>query len=94
VCAKCGSVVSVTELKPNMAIFKRVEVKDCRASGAVLKEPNYHNFTRRHCTVCKSDDHVYLVQIPRVFRYLCSELSSVNIRVQLQIEHPMRLKNN
>uniref|UniRef100_A0A915EIV6 DNA-directed RNA polymerase n=1 Tax=Ditylenchus dipsaci TaxID=166011 RepID=A0A915EIV6_9BILA len=90
-CAGCGSIVSVTNLDQNMAMFKRVE-SAFKAQNRIEKESNYHNFTRRHCSVCKRDDQVFLVNVPRVFRYLCAELSAVNVKVQLGVSHPKDIK--
>lgn len=56
------------------------------------RSSNYHKLTKQHCFICKKDDKIYLTQIPRVFRYLCAELSAVNLQIKLKIEHPKDLK--
>ncbi|KAI1729932.1 RNA polymerase rpb2, domain 7 domain-containing protein [Ditylenchus destructor] len=91
-CANCGSLVSVAQLRPHMAISRKIE-SAFHKHNATIKDTNFHNAMKRHCTVCKRDDQVFLVQIPRVFRYLCAELSSVNVKVQLGISHPKNLKH-
>ncbi|KAK6048751.1 hypothetical protein COOONC_13744 [Cooperia oncophora] len=34
---------------------------------------------------CGKEDEVYLVQVPRVFRYLTAELAAMNIKIHLGI---------
>ncbi|CAK5039260.1 unnamed protein product [Meloidogyne enterolobii] len=82
VCGRCGSIVSVSQLKPHMAMLKY---------GAI--EDDFQKFTQIHCSLCKKDDQVFQVQIPRVFRYLCAELSAVNVKIQLSIAHPRDIKH-
>ena len=38
--------------------------------------------------MCGESDEIYLVQVPRVFRYLAAELSAMSIKISLDIEHP------
>jgi DNA-directed RNA polymerase beta subunit len=40
------------------------------------------------CMTCNQTDKIYYLQVPRVFRYLTSELSSVGIKVMCDIGNP------
>lgn len=37
---------------------------------------------------CKQNDEIYNVQVPRVFRYLTAELSSVGIKIKVTVADP------
>uniref|UniRef100_A0A183BY36 DNA-directed RNA polymerase n=1 Tax=Globodera pallida TaxID=36090 RepID=A0A183BY36_GLOPA len=77
VCARCGSIVSVTRLRPHIAMAKYR-----------MRPHQTQKFTRSHCSICLKEDQVFQVQVPRVFRYLCAELGAVNVKVQLSLSHP------
>jgi len=89
VCARCQSIMSVTKLKSGLAMMKQVDSENCQR---VVKTRNYHNYTRRHCTICKSDQDVYAVRVPRILRYLSAELSSVNVKLQMGVAHPSEVR--
>ncbi len=38
------------------------------------------------CKTCESTDHIDIVAIPYVFRYLCTELVSMNVKLSLGIK--------
>ena len=38
------------------------------------------------CQSCKQKDQIDIVAIPYVFRYLCTELVSMNIRLKLEVQ--------
>ncbi|KAK5981293.1 DNA-directed RNA polymerase beta subunit [Trichostrongylus colubriformis] len=40
---------------------------------------------KQMCRNCGKEDEVYLVQVPRVFRYLTAELAAMNIKIHLGI---------
>lgn len=37
------------------------------------------------CKVCGTNEHLALIDIPYVFRYLCVELAAMNIKIRLNI---------
>lgn len=37
------------------------------------------------CKVCGTNEHLALIDIPYVFRYLCVELAAMNIKTRLKI---------
>ncbi|KAL3123172.1 hypothetical protein niasHT_010342 [Heterodera trifolii] len=76
ICARCGSIVSVTRLRPHIAMSKYK-----------TRPHQTQKFTRSHCSICLREDQVFQVQVPRVFRYLCAELGAVNVKVQLSLSH-------
>ncbi|VDM58705.1 unnamed protein product [Angiostrongylus costaricensis] len=43
------------------------------------------------CRNCGKEDEVYLVQVPRVFRYLTAELAAMNIKTHLSINEPSKV---
>ncbi|KHJ81991.1 hypothetical protein OESDEN_18318, partial [Oesophagostomum dentatum] len=50
------------------------------------------DFTERQvCRNCGKEDQVYLVQVPRVFRYLTAELAAMNIKIHLGINDSSRI---
>lgn len=83
VCARCGSILSVTQLRPQIAMLK-YQTTDINQT---------QKFTRVHCTICRKEDQVFQVQVPRVFRYLCAELAAVNVNLQLGIAHPRNVRH-
>ncbi len=89
-CGKCQSIVSVTKLKSSLAMLRRV---DSEMRQLMLRERDYHHYTRRHCALCRTDEHIHLVAVPRILRYLCAELSSVNVKLQLGVAHPSQIKH-
>jgi DNA-directed RNA polymerase I subunit RPA2 len=38
------------------------------------------------CKYCNSGSHIDIIAIPYVFRYLCAELVSMNVRITLEIQ--------
>uniref|UniRef100_A0A8R1DTA8 DNA-directed RNA polymerase subunit beta n=1 Tax=Caenorhabditis japonica TaxID=281687 RepID=A0A8R1DTA8_CAEJA len=84
-CRRCGSLLSV--------------LMSSRAGSHLLKkkknnlddnEPIDYTETQR-CRTCFQDDQVYLLQVPRVFRYLTAELAAMNVKIKLGIEHPSKI---
>ncbi|KAI6225647.1 DNA-directed RNA polymerase [Aphelenchoides besseyi] len=80
-CARCSSIVSVTKLKP--AIVKPPQ----KFSDEVMDKQV------AHCLLCGGSSEVYDVQVPRVFRYLTSELSSMGIQLRCEIKDPKERGN-
>jgi len=89
VCARCQSIMSVTKLRSGQAMLRRVNTE---MRQEVKKARDYHNYTRRHCTVCKSDQDVHAVRVPRILRYLSAELSSVNVKLEMGVAHPSEVR--
>ncbi|KAI6228988.1 DNA-directed RNA polymerase subunit beta [Aphelenchoides fujianensis] len=75
-CARCCSIVSVTKLKP--AIVKPAQ----KFSEEVVDR------TQPHCLLCGGCSEVFDVQVPRVFRFLTSELSSMGIQLRTNVKNP------
>ncbi|VDM26767.1 unnamed protein product [Toxocara canis] len=48
---------------------------------------------RERCLLCDKDDQIYIIEVPRVFRYLTAELAAMNVRVQLSIKHPSQISH-
>ncbi|TPX42598.1 DNA-directed RNA polymerase [Synchytrium endobioticum] len=70
VCTGCGSLLSTMALKAQ-------GVGDVGGIGP--RE-------RIVCRACQSGKHIQIVAIPYVFRYLCTELVAMNVKLKLQIE--------
>ncbi|XGW22868.1 hypothetical protein V3C99_005246 [Haemonchus contortus] len=75
-CRRCGSILSV--------------LMDTKTKAAALKSrkgtSSADDYTEKQiCRNCGKDDQVYLVQVPRVFRYLTAELAAMNIKIHLGI---------
>lgn len=64
----------------------------CKACGSILSPiatpSSYLDPTARtvHCQICKSSDHIDVIAIPYVFRYLSAELMAMNVGMKLQID--------
>jgi DNA-directed RNA polymerase I subunit RPA2 len=44
---------------------------------------------KRHatvCTICNDGDKIDVIAIPYVFRYLCTELAAMNVKLRLEFE--------
>uniref|UniRef100_A0A7I4XVI5 DNA-directed RNA polymerase subunit beta n=1 Tax=Haemonchus contortus TaxID=6289 RepID=A0A7I4XVI5_HAECO len=75
-CRRCGSILSV--------------LMDTKTKAVALKSrkgtSSADDYTEKQiCRNCGKDDQVYLVQVPRVFRYLTAELAAMNIKIHLGI---------
>jgi DNA-directed RNA polymerase beta subunit len=51
-------------------------------------DPALANHNKPVCLICGRSDQIYDLQVPRVFRYLAAELSSVGIKMQCKISDP------
>ncbi|CAL1265847.1 unnamed protein product [Larinioides sclopetarius] len=49
------------------------------------QEPPFNVYKEWTCRLCGSNEDVVLIDIPYVLRYLCAELASVNINVNMEI---------
>ncbi len=62
----------------------------CTACGSILSPiatpTSYLDPSSRsvHCQICKSSDHIDVIAIPYVFRYLSAELMAMNVGMKLQ----------
>ncbi len=45
-------------------------------------------YSGQNCLLCDGTDQVYNMQMPRVFRFLAAELSSVGIRLFCEVQNP------
>lgn len=84
--------VAESEVPENGGVTRKV-YKDTRTrclerTAVFERQTQVHNFSSRHCIVCSRADAVHLVQVPRVFRYLCAELASMNVKVVFDVAHP------
>ncbi|XP_064598141.1 LOW QUALITY PROTEIN: DNA-directed RNA polymerase I subunit RPA2-like [Liolophura sinensis] len=68
-CTRCGSILSPTMEKPV-------------SSSAVA---SYEMTRHWKCGVCESREHIELITVPYVFRYLVAELAAMNIKVELEV---------
>uniref|UniRef100_A0A914DCQ7 DNA-directed RNA polymerase n=1 Tax=Acrobeloides nanus TaxID=290746 RepID=A0A914DCQ7_9BILA len=73
ICRRCGSLLSATRLRPEL-----IKMNEKRIS---IK-------SKEVCLQCGESDEIFLVQVPRVFRYLAAELSAMSIKIKLSIEKP------
>ncbi|CAB3408318.1 unnamed protein product [Caenorhabditis bovis] len=81
-CRRCGSLLSV--LMSNRHVHTAVR----KRKG--IDEPIDYS-EKQECRSCGRDDQVYLLQVPRVFRYLTAELAAMNVKIKLGIEHPSKV---
>ncbi|KAI8803708.1 hypothetical protein BJ742DRAFT_761195 [Cladochytrium replicatum] len=77
VCKLCGSVLS--PLAWSAAQSRGAEEDGGREGIRGVRE-------RVSCVVCKTSKGIEVIAMPYVFRYLCSELVAMNIRLRLEIE--------
>ncbi|GMR53854.1 hypothetical protein PMAYCL1PPCAC_24049, partial [Pristionchus mayeri] len=75
-CRRCSSLLTVLM---STKVYAKRKSKN---------QPNVDYTERQTCRNCGKDDQVFVVQVPRVFRYLTAELASMNVKLKLSIEHP------
>lgn len=57
------------------------------SAGALRAEDSFQtNRTKAMCRLCKDGSQIGSVQIPYIFKFLVTQLSSVNINVKLETE--------
>ncbi|CAI4223171.1 unnamed protein product [Auanema sp. JU1783] len=76
VCRICGSILSVFMKSKEARVDERFKETE---------SDNNDYSDRQTCSNCSKSDEVYLVQVPRVFRYLASELAAMNVKMQLGV---------
>ncbi|KHN78016.1 DNA-directed RNA polymerase I subunit RPA2 [Toxocara canis] len=81
VCARCGSLISV---------LRCANIKSPNDKPEVFVRDHSE---RERCLLCDKDDQIYIIEVPRVFRYLTAELAAMNVRVQLSIKHPSQISH-
>ncbi|UMM10247.1 hypothetical protein L5515_000112 [Caenorhabditis briggsae] len=84
-CRRCGSLLSVlmSNKKQSFANKRRFHEEN---------EDAQLDYTEtQRCRTCDRDDQVFLLQVPRVFRYLTAELAAMNVKIKLGIEHPAKI---
>ncbi|EGT55139.1 hypothetical protein CAEBREN_31579 [Caenorhabditis brenneri] len=81
-CRRCGSLLSVLMSNKQSHIVRKKKTND--------NEPIDYTETQQ-CRTCGREDQVYLLQVPRVFRYLTAELAAMNVKIKLGIEHPSKI---
>jgi DNA-directed RNA polymerase I subunit RPA2 len=63
----------------------------CKGCGSILgimamKNPGAGTKASTiECMVCNTPDHVDIIAIPYVFRYLCTELAAMNVKLKLDV---------
>ncbi|XP_049533651.1 DNA-directed RNA polymerase I subunit RPA2 [Anopheles darlingi] len=72
ICQRCGSL-----LGPLDSVTRRVAINS-----------NEFQQTPASCRLCQDDCEIGHVEIPYIFKFLVSQLSSVNINVKLQLSYP------
>uniref|UniRef100_A0A5S6QQ32 DNA-directed RNA polymerase subunit beta n=1 Tax=Trichuris muris TaxID=70415 RepID=A0A5S6QQ32_TRIMR len=70
-CKRCGSLITIAHRKA-----------DQQTRSSVMQNDSMKN---RFCATCKTGDHLRMLTIPAVLRYLIAELSSVNIGMRFQL---------
>ncbi|KJH48262.1 DNA-directed RNA polymerase, beta subunit [Dictyocaulus viviparus] len=73
-CRRCASLLSVS-----MSV--KASATQARKGTACINDST----ERPICRNCGKEDEVYLVQVPRVLRYLTAELAAMNIKVHLEL---------
>ncbi|KAJ1361555.1 hypothetical protein KIN20_020832 [Parelaphostrongylus tenuis] len=79
-CRRCGSLLSV------LMNVKAAAVKSRKGTACVDDSTE-----RPVCRNCGKENEVYLVQVPRVFRYLTAELAAMNIKIHLGVNEPSKI---
>ena len=72
VCKKCGSLLSPLHLKEGDMKLEE-GASECGGGGI-------------WCVVCETGSEIDIIAVPYVFRYLCTELAAMNVRLKLEIE--------
>lgn len=80
VCRRCGSLLSV------LMNVRAAAIKSRKGTACVDDSTE-----RPVCRNCAKEDEVYLVQLPRVFRYLAAELAAMNIKIHLGVNEPSKI---
>ena len=65
----------------------------CRLCGSILspvmvRSQNTSSTSKSHveCVTCKTSKGIEVVAVPYVFRYLCTELVAMNVRLKLEVK--------
>ncbi|CAI5439933.1 unnamed protein product [Caenorhabditis angaria] len=85
-CRRCGSLLSVL-----MSSRQGMHLEQ-RKKGTIAAPVDYSE--QQTCRSCGKEDQVFLIQVPRVFRYLTAELAAMNVKIKLGIEHPSKIQGS
>ncbi|XP_002742157.1 DNA-directed RNA polymerase I subunit RPA2-like [Saccoglossus kowalevskii] len=69
-CTKCGSFQGIIQQK----------------KSALLEGSSVNSSGHWYCQMCKSAEHIQLLAVPYVFRYLLAELAAMSIKTTLQVK--------
>ncbi|XP_022087163.1 DNA-directed RNA polymerase I subunit RPA2-like [Acanthaster planci] len=75
VCTKCGTILGIN-------LDKRSAQHDDDGINSALFGSNQ----KWTCSTCRSVDHIDVITIPYVFKYLVAELSAMNVKVRLDVK--------
>lgn len=68
--------------------FQQYACKKCETLlSPIFEKSECMEFTSNEwiCKVCGTNEHLAVIDIPYVFRYLCVELAAMNIKIRLNI---------
>lgn len=82
-CKTCGSILSPLN-PPKHQNDIQADITTGYNSGHDLDQKGLAEY-QIICQICKSRDGIRVVAIPYVFRYLCTELVAMNVRLKLEI---------
>lgn len=73
----------------NCSDYSRAHVcTRCGSLLSVMAVAEEKNPEKRHgtfCTICDQGDAIEIIAIPYVFRYLCTELAAMNVKLKLNL---------
>lgn len=82
-CAKCGSLVTVSEVVVKQPTNTTIQTAD--GQTIVRKYRDKDVLTKFECRLCGSEQNCRQVMIPHVLTYLTAELAQVNIALKIDI---------
>ncbi|XP_070550165.1 DNA-directed RNA polymerase I subunit RPA2-like [Ptychodera flava] len=68
-CTKCGSLQGIIQHKKSV----------------ILEGGSSNSSSQWYCRICQSSDHIQIISVPYVFRYLLAELAAMNIKTTLDV---------
>ncbi len=91
VCKRCGSMLTTFSFPQAAAALEAPGPAAAAAGGGIAAPAATQGGTRRGprrapmCAACKTGDHVTVVTMPYVFRYLANELAAMNVKLKLRV---------
>jgi DNA-directed RNA polymerase I subunit RPA2 len=61
----------------------------CGTFLSIMSVAGSENVEKRHattCSICEESDAIDVIAIPYVFRYLCTELAAMNVKLKLEFD--------